>query len=353
MSSGLEFATLEPGRELPPGLEEMTFPIYRPLLALAPVSRHPEQGDVRLVQPVAVIARSGGRLAGLALAELPLASAEPAAGSETAGNPDAAADRRPELLSLFVKPAARCAGVATALLAALERELVRRGATVVTTVYTAGRSSIPALERVLEKRGWDAPRARTLSVRFPPQAALASDLFSERRMGALAGQLELFPWRDLDAASRARIRSSHDAAPWITPALAPWRFEAAGFDPLSSIGARYRGEVVGWVLNHVVAPGTVRFTCSFLRKDLSRRGRIVPLYRESLRRLAAGGVERATFVTPVIYPNMVRFILRWIAPIAEFVGETRGSAKQLERASAASAASPASPGARLAPDRFS
>jgi len=342
MSRDLEFVTLEAGRELPPGLDEMTFPIYHPLLGLAPVSRHPEQGDVRLVQPVAVVARSGDRLAGLALAELPLAADDAPQASRPSQPSDT--DRRPELLSLFVRPAARCAGVATALLAALERELVRRGATAIATVYTAGRPSIPALERVLEKRGWEAPRARTLSVRFPPEAALASDLFSERRMGALAGRLELFPWRDLDAASRDRIRSSHEAAPWITPALAPWRFEAAGFDPLSSIGARYRGEVVGWVLNHVVAPGTVRFTCSFLRKDLSRRGRIVPLYRESLRRLAEGGVERATFVTPVSYPNMVRFILRWIAPIAEFVGETRGSTKRL--------GSP-SPGVRVSPGGLS
>lgn len=324
MSSGLEFETLEPGRELPPGLDEMTFPIYRPLLGLAPVSRHPEQGDARLVQPVAVMARSGGRLVGLALAELPLAEPD---GAGREGDP--AGERRPELLSLFVRPAARCAGVATALLAALERELVRRGATAVATVYTAGRPAIPALERVLAKRGWETPHARTLSVRFPPQDALASDLFSDRRMGALAGRLELFAWRDLDDASRSRIRSSHDAAPWITPALAPWRFETAGFDPLSSIGARYRGEVVGWVINHVIAPGTVRFTCSFLRKDLSRRGRIVPLYHASLCRLAEGGAERATFVTPVSYPNMVRFILRWIAPIAEFVGETRGSSKRI------------------------
>lgn len=318
MSPGLEFETLEPGRELPPGLEEMTFPIYRPLLELAPVSRHPEQGDLRRVQPLAVVARSGDRLVGLALAEWPMDRGDAGGDAE-----------RPELLSLFVQPAARCAGVATALLAALERELVRRGATSVATVYTAGRPSIPALERVLEKRGWNEPRARTLSVRFPPKAALGSDLFSERRMGALSGRLELFAWSELDAAARSRIRSSHEASPWITPALAPWRFEAAGIDPLSSIGARYRGEVVGWVLNHVVAPGTVRFTCSFLRKDLSRRGRIVPLYHQSLRRLAAAGVERATFVTPVIYPNMVQFILRWIAPIADFVGETRGSAKQL------------------------
>jgi GNAT superfamily N-acetyltransferase len=319
MTTGLEFETLAPGGELPPGLEEMTFPVYRPLLTLAPASRHPEQGDARRIRPVAVVARSAGRLAGLALAELPL---EP----EPGGAP-------PELLSLFVKPAARCAGVATALLAALERELRSRGVSRLATVYTAGKESTPAVERVLEKRGWEAPKARTLSVRFPPREALASDLFDDRRMAALTGRLELFSWGDLGAAERARIRSSHEEKPWITPALAPWRFEGAAFDPVSSIGARLPadrgGDVVGWVLNHVVAPGTVRFTCSFLRKDLSRRGRIVPLYHASLRRLAAAGVERATFVTPVLYPNMIRFILRWIAPIAEFVGETRGSTKRL------------------------
>ena len=71
-----------------------------------------------------------------------------------------------------------------------------------------------------------------------------------------------------------------------------------------------------------------------MRKDISRRGRIIPLFRASLERLVEAGVARATFVTPVVYPNMIRFIQRWIAPISEFVGETRGSTKRLgERSS--------------------
>jgi hypothetical protein len=94
---------------------------------------------------------------------------------------------------------------------------------------------------------------------------------------------------------------------------------------------RYRGEVAGWVINHVLGPDAVRFTCSFLRKEISRRGRIVPLYRESLRRLVEAGCRRCTFVTPVEYPNMIRFAYRWIAPIAEFASETRGSRKRLAR----------------------
>lgn len=317
MTESVEITTLEAGTS-DPRLAAMTFPIYRSLLDLAPASRHPEQGDTRRIQPVAVVARAGGEPVGLALGELPVDSG-PA----------------PELLSLFVAAEARRTGIGSALVAAFEQEVARRGFGELAAVYTAGKPSIAAVERIFARRGWEEPRPRTLSVRFPPEAALASDLFSERRMRALGAGLELVPWVELGAEERAEIRRSHERAPWITPALAPWRFEAAGFDPVSSIGARYRGEVVGWVINHVVDPRTVRFTCSFMRKDISRRGRIVPLYRASLERLAAAGVPRATFITPVVYPNMIRFIRRWIEPIAEFVGETRGTRKQLGGAAGA------------------
>jgi hypothetical protein len=63
----------------------------------------------------------------------------------------------------------------------------------------------------------------------------------------------------------------------------------------------------------------------------------VPLFKVALERQAAAGVERATFVTPVVYPNMLRFIQRWLVPVAEFVGETRGSRKRFGVAPAAGA----------------
>lgn len=295
-----------------PGLGAMTFPVYRQLLALAPTTRHPEQGDEQPVMPVAVAARAGGETVGLALGEVPLGEGEP-----------------PELLSLFVAPDWRGLGVATALVAGLEEAVARRGFREITAVYTAGRPSIPAVEAIFAARAWAPPEARTVTVRFRPAAFLATGLFEPRRIAALGARLEIFPWRELSGAERDEIHASHERTPWITPALAPWRFEKAGFDAVSSVGARYRGEVVGWVINHRVAPDYVRFTCSFMRKDISRRGRIVPLYEASLRALAAEGCPRSSFVTPVCYPNMIRFIERWIAPIADFVGETRGSRKVL------------------------
>ena len=86
---------------------------------------------------------------------------------------------------------------------------------------------------------------------------------------------------------------------------------------MSSVGLRYRGEVVGWVINHQIDPRTVRFTCSFMRKDLSRRARIVPLYSEALRRLSEAGCEFCTFITPTVYAGMVEFIRRHGSPYVE------------------------------------
>ncbi len=112
--------------------------------------------------------------------------------------------------------------------------------------------------------------------------------------------------------------------------LVPWQFDRGGFDP-SSVGARYRGRVVGWVITHRASFDTVRFTCSFMRKDLSRRGRILPLYAAALERLRATPCRLCTFVTPYSYTGMVEFIRRRLVPISSFVGETREVRKPLIR----------------------
>jgi hypothetical protein len=163
-------------------------------------------------------------------------------------------------------------------------------------------------------------------VKFTPQEAMTTPWYGRV---SLPEGAEIFPWVELTPAERQRLLESNQAEPWIPNSLQPWRHDRIGFDPVSSVGMRYRGEVVGWVINHRIGDDTVRFTCSFLRRDLSRRARILPLYSESIRRLGETACRFCTFVTPTVYPEMVEFIVRHCQPYVSHTGETRGTRKTL------------------------
>jgi len=295
----------------------MTFPVYRHLLSLKPAARHPEQGDDRLVQPVGFVARSEGTPIGLALGELPLGTQSMPVES----------DNTPEVLSLFVRPANRNQGAATALLERLEHHIRDRGFAKVKAVYMGARPGNEALARVLAKRGWSAPAVRTVTLRFSPQGARNTPWYGRVH---LSDEYEIFPWAELTSQEREQLRSSQAQKEWIPPGLEPWMHDHHSFDPISSLGLRYRDQVVGWVINHRVPPATVRFTCSFMRKDLGRRGRILPLYTASLQRLEEAGCKECLFITPIEFPTMVSFVKDRCAPWEGFLTETYGVSKRLE-----------------------
>lgn len=311
MSGSLTVRRLDAGSAR--AFAELTFPTYRRLLALEETVRHPEQGDVRPIRPVAVGALRGERPVALALAEIPV---EP--GGEA------------EMLSLFVSPEERRQGLGRRLTAALAAELAREGAASVRAVWTSGKPSIEHFERILALEGWTPPQPRTVSVRFRPEEMLTLSLFSPRHLAALDSGLELDSWASVSPEELAATRAANEAKPWITPGLEPWSYdEKIPYDAATSVAARLRGELVGWVLTQRIDDRLLRWTVSFLKRTLSRRGRIVPVYGESLRRTVAAGYEFCLFVTPVRYPNMLRFIDRWISRRAAFVGETRGAKRDL------------------------
>jgi hypothetical protein len=138
---------------------------------------------------------------------------------------------------------------------------------------------------------------------------------------------EVFQWSELTPDELDELKRTQAADPWIDPDLEPWRCSDR-FDPVSSVGMRKDGKVVGWVINHPIAPKMLCFTTSFMRRDLARRGAIFPLYVASLERLKGTGTI-CTFVTSAEFASIVRFVLRRCAPYISFCGETRGVSKAL------------------------
>ena len=282
----------------------MTFPAYRHMLSMERTVRLPRELDQTPIDPFGVIAVSEGQAIGLGLAE------------QLVTQPAEA-----ELLSVFVRPDHRGRGVATALLQEMEESARGRGCRRLTGVYMTGKTGTEAFERAAARRGWKPPEARMVSVRFSAESLSAAPWLGRYRLGP---SYEIFPWTELRSEERDLIRSSHDADRWIAEDLVPWLHDSHGFEPLTSLGLRKDGVVVGWIINHLMDETTVRYTCSFIRKPLGKMGKIVPLYSASFERFIAAGFQNATFTTPLQHRGMVGFARRWFGPWSTFLGETRG-----------------------------
>jgi GNAT superfamily N-acetyltransferase len=272
--------------------QEMTFPAYRALL-LGPSSER-----------IALALTIEGAQAGLALAEK--------------------GDREAIVQSLYVLAPERRRGHATALLGAIEVAAREAGFPKVSAIWMAGQPFTAAVERILEKQGWDAPHVRMHVIHSDLQSIDRARWMTSVK---LEPDYEIFPWTELSADERAaleRWQERQKIPDWV------WPFTSSDdVEPHSSLGVRRGGEVVGWVVNHVFGPGKVRFTCSYMREELQGRGRLIAAYVESINRCRAAGITQAVWTVPMIFPRMVAFARRHLIPYATSHTETRGSAKDL------------------------
>ncbi|MFT3772470.1 MAG: GNAT family N-acetyltransferase [Minicystis sp.] len=216
-------------------LGAMTFPRFRKGLG-AP-------------RTIAVGALTGGDCVGLGLASLP-----------------GAPDRRGEVLSIFVAAEHRGRGLATGLLGALEQALAAAGVASAELSFASDKPTTPAFERVLAKRGWAAPRASTYIGRADRRVRSAPWAQTPLPEG-----MELFPWTALRPEERAAIEARGRDSGWYPEELSPFA-EDEILDPVTSVGARRGGEVIGWMVNHRVAPGTIRYSTLFVDPALRDRG---------------------------------------------------------------------------------
>lgn len=273
----------------------MTFPAYRPLLGQ--LATNP-----RLV---AVAAIMGAHPVGLALGEIQ-------ALNRKAGH----------VLSLYTLPPARGLGVGTALLRALEVEFLQQRCIWLTGIYQAGKPTTPTLERLLEYNDWAPPvlNSRTFKIRRDIAATMP---WMQRFWPA--PPYETFLWRDLTPAERAWLQD----ADWYPPVLSPFKSEA-NLDPASSIGIRYKGEIVGWAITHRLRPDTVCLSTLFVRESAAGRRCGILLIAECSRLMAASDVVFGLWMIYAVNTSVTRFVQTHCGPYLESVQENYLSSKLLE-----------------------
>jgi len=285
-------------------LQHMTFPSYRNMLC----EEQALDFDV-----IPIVAREKEKTIGLALAAM------------SKRRDDA---RDPALLSVFVDPAYRQQGVGTELMKQCGTSIAERGGKRITAKYVDSKSGIQYFERIMRNCGWEDPISRMLVIKCSQKVLEEKAPWLRRRR--LSPKFEVINWIDVTTEQRRELAQSHADAPWIAEDLVPFDHEK-NLDAKTSVALALHGKIVGWVINHMVSADTVRFTCSFVRKDLQRLGRVFILYQAASDRMEDHGIPYCMWTVPVHHPDMYQFAQKAMIPYSVSNHESRGSVWELSQ----------------------
>lgn len=233
-----------------------------------------------------------------------------------------------KVLSIYVKPAYRRLGVGKALMSELEKQLYKSGCLKVEIVYANSKESTIALERLIEKLNWITPQPRMLICKSTTEKITSAPWLHKH---TLPPELKIFPWFDLTTAQRLRIQQQQDRQPWYPELLTPFNDESH-LEPLNSLSLLDKDEVVGWTLNHRIAPNTIRYTSLFVREDLQKLGRAIALLAEAIKRQVNSDIFYGIWTVAVDNRPMVNFVKRRLAPYLISLTETKEANKLLSNA---------------------
>lgn len=231
--------------------------------------------------------------------------------------------RLAKILSIFVKPAYRNQGIGTSLLARLEHQLHLKECQSVKVVYITDEQNTIALESLLSKFHWTKPTSRMLVCKTNIYRVAQAPWM---KLSKLPSAYEILPW--VKITSKERIALQKQENNWIAKDANPFNHET-DLEPLNSLGLRYKGQVVGWMICHRLSEDTIRYTCGYVRPDLQKMGRFIPLLVRAIRLQTEAKIPRGTWTTAFFHASFADFVQKHMQPYLDSLEQSKESYKLL------------------------
>lgn len=209
-----------------------------------------------------------------------------------------------EVASLFVDPTYRRRKIATHLLAQFEKELIKKKVTSVLLNYP--HKLLNELDPFLTHVGWEGRKVFALECYFQNVQEFHPPWF-EREYRQKSGDYSFFPWNELSDKEKetlvGKVKTGRFPI-YYDP------FQRESFEPNSSFGLRYKGELVGWSLTHEVKPNLLDFYCLYSEIEQQTKGAPILLLIHSIK-----GSQKHPF-SARFFVNFKQVPLRWIRTVA-------------------------------------
>lgn len=233
--------------------------------------------------------------------------------------------------TLFVKEEYRHQGLGSTLLQRLEIVLKMEGIHTVTVNYEASLPTSLYFEKILKKQHFGPS---TISYqRYLFDSATFRPSWLTRVPTKLPKDFSLFSWAALKKEDRKELEFQYKQRSY-TADIYPF-FKEELIEPSNSLGLRYKGKVIGWIITHRIRPDLIRYTALYLRNEfrLHSFGLAPKLLIESIKRhvFAKNPVKYGSceIANQPQNPHWSRFIKHKLIPHSIEIQEVKSTYKNL------------------------
>jgi GNAT superfamily N-acetyltransferase len=170
--------------------------------------------------------------------------------------------RQIDIHSIFINEEHREKTIGTQILNFFEKVIKsKKKLATICFVYPSNESTL-FLEKILKKNGWVLPKPYVIHCSLD---AFAFNPPWYRSEVPFSSQFQLFPWKNLTTKEKERIQFLIEQR-GISSTVAPCN-DIENIEGINSLGLRYEGEVIGWMITHRVGTDTIRYTSLFIFKE--------------------------------------------------------------------------------------
>lgn len=207
-----------------------------------------------------------------------------------------------EIHSLFVTEEYRNRKIGTRLLTTLQKELASENCYLVTFLYSEESSSTPFLEHILKELHWSESRLFSVQCRFDGRTFNPKWISREYKFPE---GFQVFPWKELTQQDRDFLtrRMQQKAIPMT---VNPFHNEES-IEYMNSLGLRYRGEVIGWMITHKQDEETIKYSSLYIVREFLKQGPAIFLLSEAIRKQIQSPIPWA-----ILEVNISQTELSWL-----------------------------------------
>jgi len=216
-----------------------------------------------------------------------------------------------QIHSFYIEPEHRDKGLEEKLLKKLEKELPIQAKMV---VFNYKFSDSPYFDPHLEKLGWEGKRPVMADCFYDNIRDFHPPWFEKPLI--LPPEFEIFFWKELKPEESELIKNWANTRQ-IPPIIDPFQGDGS-FEPTTSLGLRYNGEIVGWMVNRLLPPSTLLYLCFYMRHDLQSKGYSMQLLKRSIQLQQMGPIKSAYFFVNFLHSrlNWLEAVEKHLAPVA-------------------------------------